>query len=73
MNDNDDVKRPGVVEASLAMCAAAGKFAEIVKKHFFHEHPFDVAAAQAALNDVAQALEWACEATEWRTGKTSQF
>lgn len=55
---------PDVVEAALMMCAGAGIFAEIVKKFFFHDHPFDVAGAQAALREVEEALALASEMVE---------
>lgn len=55
---------PDVVEAALTMCAGAGAFADVVKKFFFHGHPFDVAGAQAALSEVEDALALASEMVE---------
>jgi hypothetical protein len=63
-----DNKQKDLVEMALNLCADAGLFSEMVKKHVYHGHAMDRRQMQAALdrieNDWVLADAWLSRAVE---------
>ena len=52
----DISQRDALNNVALGLCGEAGEFADIIKKHNFHDHPLDTVHAVKELGDVAWYL-----------------
>jgi len=63
---NSDANSPNqhyhLCMAALGLTGESGEFADLVKKHFFHSHPYDPQALTDELSDVLWYIAEACTA-----------